>query len=249
VQSLPAPQTACLLGPSPGQEGIRPIEVLVACLVIALRDSFQTQYVRLDIESHGRNALSQLDVSRTVGWFTACYPIQFANLQDMSWHDLLRLVKKKLQSLPHHGCSYGLLRYGVGQRKGCRQLHALGNSEIVFNYLGQAEIGGLARPLFSFSQLSVGPSRGGSNARPYLLEVEATVLRGSLVTSWCYSRELHRRATVEGLAHAFFHQLCSVLGDRQATEVLRPSPSDFPLVDLDRDKLAQIRAKVAANND
>ncbi|MBX7435554.1 AMP-binding protein, partial [Mycobacterium sp. Y57] len=77
--------------------------------------------VCVDVESHGRNEdlAPGVDLSRTVGWFTAKYPVSLAAGR-LSWPQVVaghaslgaavKDVKEQLRALPD-GLTYGLLRY------------------------------------------------------------------------------------------------------------------------------------------
>ena len=77
--------------------------------------------VLLDLEGHGREEIfADVDLSRTVGWFTSLFPVRL----DPGALDLdealaggpalgraLKLIKEQLRALPDNGLGYGLLRY------------------------------------------------------------------------------------------------------------------------------------------
>ena len=77
--------------------------------------------VLLDLEGHGREEMfADLDLSRTVGWFTSLFPVRL----DLGALDLeealaggaalgraLKSIKEQLRALPDNGLGYGLLRY------------------------------------------------------------------------------------------------------------------------------------------
>ena len=77
--------------------------------------------VCIDVEGHGRNEelSSTVDLSRTVGWFTAKYPVSLT-LGRLSWEQVtageaalgtaIKEAKEQLRAAPD-GLTYGLLRY------------------------------------------------------------------------------------------------------------------------------------------
>jgi amino acid adenylation domain-containing protein/non-ribosomal peptide synthase protein (TIGR01720 family) len=66
-----------LMGKANIPYGTKPHELFVMSLAITLVDYEQSSNEKtiFEIESHGRDALPNLDVSRTIGWFTKIYPI------------------------------------------------------------------------------------------------------------------------------------------------------------------------------
>jgi hypothetical protein len=87
-------------------------DVLLAALALAFARHGGSRKLRLDVESHGRQELFPgVDLSRTVGWFTAIFPL----LLDVGdWAEpmqALKSVKEQLRMVPQRGIGYGLLRY------------------------------------------------------------------------------------------------------------------------------------------
>jgi aryl carrier-like protein len=108
----------------------QPIELLLAALVNSLGDWTSQDYIKLELEGHGREELfDYLDISRTVGWFTTLYPAVFQVLSGMS--DQIILVKEELRKIPNKGIGYGLLQ------KELSVLEESTPSTIRFNYLGE----------------------------------------------------------------------------------------------------------------
>src|SRR6185295_17861890 len=91
----------------------------------------------VDLEGHGREELIEgADLSRTVGWFTAIYPVLLELEKSSSPAARLAVVKEQLRRIPHHGAGFGVARY---LSNGSARLKALPPSEVSFNYLGQLD--------------------------------------------------------------------------------------------------------------
>ncbi|MEU3176287.1 amino acid adenylation domain-containing protein, partial [Streptomyces sp. NPDC007000] len=122
-----------------------------AALALALARRRQTRgggsaaLVRL--EGHGReeHLVPGADLSGTVGWFTAMYPVRI----DLARIDLadafaagpaagqaVKAVKEQLRGVPDHGLGYGLLRH-LNPRT-ADELAGLREPQIGFNYLGRS---------------------------------------------------------------------------------------------------------------
>ncbi|WP_435113980.1 condensation domain-containing protein, partial [Nocardiopsis synnemataformans] len=103
----------------------------VACAVGAwTRDS----HVRIDLEGHGREDLfDDIDLSRTVGWFTTISPVRLPVPSSTDLAEGLKQTKELLRRRPRQGIGYGLLAHGPD-----RASTELGSpAQISFNYLGQ----------------------------------------------------------------------------------------------------------------
>jgi amino acid adenylation domain-containing protein/non-ribosomal peptide synthase protein (TIGR01720 family) len=206
-------------------------DVLLAALGHTLADWTGQRRVVVDIEGHGRDSeWDDVDLSRTVGWFTAIHPVALDVAGDH--HTTLRAVREHLAAVPGGGLGYGILRHsGSGAR-----LRALPGPEVRFNYHGQV-VGGAENALFSSADENAGPSADPRGRRPYLLDITAVVAEGRLQVTWIFCPALHPRATIEALAFALVDHLHAVLDDPAAAG---PMPADFPLAGLDQAQLDAI---------
>ena len=97
----------------------------------------------LDLEGHGREELfPDVDLSRTVGWFTTLFPSFCAARPARAAGERVRAVKESLRR-PGAGIGFGLLRYASPDPEVRARLAALPQPGLAFNYLGQF---GAARP-------------------------------------------------------------------------------------------------------
>ena len=147
--TLPAALTAALLTrvPAAFHGGIN--EVLLTGLVVALADWCRRrgrgagQAAVLDLEGHGREEVfADVDLSRTVGWFTSQFPVRLdagaLDLEETGGDALgraLKSIKEQLRALPDHGLGYGVLRYLNPQT--AAQLSGFAAPQLGFNYLGR----------------------------------------------------------------------------------------------------------------
>jgi non-ribosomal peptide synthase protein (TIGR01720 family) len=142
--SLDVETTRLLLGEVPAAFHAGIHEILLIGFGLAAAEFLGTggAPIGIDVEGHGRHEElgADVDLSRTVGWFTTKYPVSLT-VGGLDWAQvqageaglgaLLKNAKEQLRALPD-GLTYGLLRY----------LNAdidLGGSDPVigFNYLGR----------------------------------------------------------------------------------------------------------------
>ena len=202
--------------------------------------------VLVDLEGHGREDLFPgVDLSRTVGWFTAMYPVRLDPGQPDSAEIAaggpaaglaLRRIEEQLRAVPHNGIGWGMLRHLNSESAG--QLQALPRPEIAFNYLGRFdEAGGSGwRSAAESPGASVSPHR----SRDHLLEVVALVQGGALRMEWSWWPRAHDRASIADLAAHATAALRGVIRHCTAADVGGYTPSDFPLAQLDEDRLAAL---------
>ncbi|HYG62303.1 MAG TPA: amino acid adenylation domain-containing protein, partial [Thermoanaerobaculia bacterium] len=234
---LTAEETTDLLQTLPVVYHSRIDDALLSALVRALRDWTGSPRLRVDLEGHGREPLfagvDDLDVSRTVGWFTSIYPVVL-EAGDAGPGDALVSAKERLRAVPGRGIGYGLLR-------SAGLLEEAPAAEVLFNYLGQADATAEALSLFHASTTTTGPNRSPRAHRTHLLEVSGMVDGGRMQISLTYGSRAHRRETMERLAEAYAGALRQLLRHaRESEEVF--TPSDFPKAALDSHGFQQLTA-------
>ncbi len=105
-------ETRRLLEAAPRAYRMRIDEVLLTALVQTVAERGESSGVLVDLEGHGReDVLADLDVSRTVGWFTSRFPVWLAAHSDAE--RALVSVKESLRRVPDKGFHWGLLRYAA----------------------------------------------------------------------------------------------------------------------------------------
>jgi len=227
--SLSRAETEALLQEVPGVYHTQINEVLLSALAVALGEWTGQTTVLVDMEGHGREQISdQVDVSRTVGWFTTIYPVLLKVKGRLSEAgEVLKQVKEQVRSIPEQGMGYGMLRYLGTDSESKRRLRALPPAEVVFNYTGQFDQTLSESGLFRAAREQRGEARSGANQRTHLLEVTGGVAGGQLQLTWSYSEEVHTRETVERVAADFIAALRQLIQQCQWGEVVGFTPSDF----------------------
>jgi non-ribosomal peptide synthase protein (TIGR01720 family) len=228
-------------------------ELLLTALGQTLKSWMQSPTVLLDLEGHGRDLdlqnlqdLAELDGSRTVGWFTAVYPLRL-ELPAGTMAEQLRSVKEQWRSVPHQGIGYGILRHLAAGADPA----LMSPATLSFNYLGQIRLDSAPETqglIQSLAPESVGQLRSPLGTRRYLLDVVALIRDSQLQVVWRYSHAVHRRATIEALAQRFRATLQSYLvrPAQPATESTY-TPSDFAAARVNQAQLDQLFSKIRGN--
>ncbi len=217
-------------------------------LLTALAQAFATWTGRrslwIEAEGHGREDLfADVDLSRSVGWFTARYPLRL-DLGDAAAGpaECLKAIKEQLRRLPAGKAGHGLLRWLRGDDALAARLRARPAPEVAFNYLGQTR--GLTGEdsLFALAPEHHGPTRSAAGERRALIEVVA-VAGEELRATFRYSRHRHRRETIARLAEGFSACL-EALVDHCCAGAGGLTPSDVPLARLTQERLDRLVADV-----
>lgn len=206
--SLTSAETQQLLQELPTQHHTQIQDVLLTALLQTFRQCGGESSLCLHLEGHGRaDMFSELDVSRTVGWFTTLFPVQLIAPDNADLLEVLEAVKTQLQQVPQQGIGYGLLRYLNSETT--TGLHH--PAALRFNYLGQLDRGSQATEWLKLASESTGIERSLQNPRPYLLDISGFVADGQLQMQWIYSHAVHQAATIQTLANMFLEVLRSLL--------------------------------------
>lgn len=219
----------------------RPEDLLVAALAAVLADWIDADAVRIALEGHGRpDDVEGVDLSRTVGWFTAYYPATLDVVRARGDGDVIKSIKEQLRAVPRGGIGYGALRYIDGHE----DLADQPNPEILFNYLSRVRNLGGEGP-FTMISAAETTSRADRNARLHALEVVAAVGNERLGVDWYYSDAVHEAATIAHLADGFLEILRRFIDHCLGDEAGGFTPSDFPEAGLDQAELDRFLDEIA----
>jgi amino acid adenylation domain-containing protein/non-ribosomal peptide synthase protein (TIGR01720 family) len=242
--SLDPLQTEALLKEVPEAYNTQINDVLLTALCKAFKAWTGSGKLLVDMEGHGReDILDDVDLSRTVGWFTTIYPVLLELPETGHIGDELKSIKEQLRSIPNRGIGYGLLRYLGRSDRRSESLGELPQAEVSFNYLGQIDQTLSKHSLFALAGESSGPMQGPNGERSHLLDVNGIINDNRLSVSFAHSSNVHRVQTIESLAQAFKDALLAIVSHGQSAETGGHTPSDFPLAKIpqrDLDQLEQL---------
>ncbi len=218
---LSTEETQALLHRVPATYNTQINEALLTALAQAFAEWTGSSNLRIDLEGHGREDLfADLDVSRTVGWFTSVFPLTLS-LRDTQPSQAIRDIQEQLNRVPQRGIGFGLLRYLNRNRELAEKFCALPQSQISFNYLGQYAQAFGQDSLFALAPESAGAELDPQAPRRYVLSVSGWITAGRLELTWFYSKQVHRRETIAQLAQ----QYVKALRDLIATAQTIPMPA------------------------
>jgi non-ribosomal peptide synthase protein (TIGR01720 family) len=192
----------------------------------------------VDLEGHGREELGEeVDVSRTVGWFTTMYPVRLEIKAGSSSGAALKGIKEQLRGIPQRGIGYGLLRYVRGAKEEREQLREAARRQVSFNYLGQFDQLFTERGAWGVARESSGIAHDPSGLRAHLIDVSGIIGGGSLQLTWVYSEAVHRRENIEGLAQDIWRRWQELIAQLSVGRGRRLHPVGFPLAKLEHRNL------------
>ncbi|OBF67832.1 non-ribosomal peptide synthetase, partial [Mycobacterium sp. 852002-51971_SCH5477799-a] len=255
---LDADTTGMLLGrvPSAFHAGVQ--DILLIAFALAVAEFFGTGAapIGIDVEGHGRHdeLAPDVDLSRTVGWFTAIYPVSLA-VGALSWAQVvageaelgavIKNAKEQLRALPDP-LSYGLLRYLNSEVD-------LGEFDppIGFNYLGR--LGGpaiqLSDDLWRVSENSLSLTAAAAAvpmSLAHTLELNASTVDTDdgphLHANWSWAPSALDRDQISRLGQLWFDALAGI-----CAHVSRGgggmTPSDIPSARLTQQQIDTLEAE------
>ncbi|MEG4574238.1 amino acid adenylation domain-containing protein [Microcoleus sp. N3A4] len=248
--SLNKEETRALLQEVPKAYRTQINDILLTALVEVLTNWTQSNSVLINLEGHGREEiLPDVDLSRTVGWFTTIFPVLLKLEVTNNLGDAIRSIKEQIRAIPNRGIGYGLLRYLSDDREIISSLKTLPISEVGFNYLGQFDWGISSERLFKLASESIGPEHSQLGHRIHLIDINGIVVEGQLNVDWSYSENFHKSATIERLAQQYIEALKTLIVHCQSPDVGGYTPSDFPLAKLDQQQLDNLLLQYPALED
>ncbi|KAF2683049.1 acetyl-CoA synthetase-like protein [Lentithecium fluviatile CBS 122367] len=233
--------TALFLGDCHKAMNTEPVEVLLASLIQSWSQIFTDRPVpAIFNEGHGREPWNpDIDITRTVGWFTTLYPV-FVEPSDDSIETVCK-VKDFRRRIPANGRPYFAQRLLTAEGRDHFTTHW--PMEISFNYLGQYQqlerSDALLQPLESMAgetREAGGTADVGHKAPRFgLFEISAIVFKGRLKFAFTFNRHMQHQDRIQQWVSACYHSLTDMT---QKLPSLSPTPtlSDFPLLSLDEER-------------
>jgi amino acid adenylation domain-containing protein/non-ribosomal peptide synthase protein (TIGR01720 family) len=203
-------------------------DILLTALVQALANWSGSNSVIIDLEGHGREEiLPDVDLSRTVGWFTTIFPVLLELKATEDLGDAIESIKEQLRAIPNRGIGYGVLRYLSEDAEITSQLSSSPQGEVSFNYLGQFNWGMQSDSFIKLAFESVGSEHSQLGQRSHLLEINGLVIEGQLQLEWTYSENFHTHATIESLAQDFVASLRTLIAHCLSADAGNYTPDVF----------------------
>lgn len=217
-------------------------DLLVAALSRSVLPWADADELCITLEQHGRDVdVLECDVSSTLGWFTAIFPLRIERENDAP-AQLLRATKERLRKVPNGGVGYGVLRYLDPVPANRDSLADDYPPQLALNYFGQINAVATSSLFTGMVDGALKSARSPTAPRAAVFEVQAMISNGLMHIDWIYSSKLHRAATVQALLDSYMLALRELLAHCLAPGSGGYTPSDFPKAELDQDDLDDLLA-------
>jgi phthiocerol/phenolphthiocerol synthesis type-I polyketide synthase E len=211
-------------------------DILLAALGRAVGATVGDGRIAVELGGQGRSVLRpDVDVGRTVGWFTTIYPVVIpcATPRQASARDLLDEISATLKAVPHYGIGYGLLRYVYAPT--ARLLGAVRPADIFFSHLGtipDLPAGQSPDEPVRFDTDLALPVREAVPGLGHAVELRVYRFSGELHLDWWYDTRRLGHSDVESLSGQFSTALLDLAREALAEDETDSSDDELALVEL-----------------
>jgi len=211
-------------------------DILLAALGRAVGTTVGAGAVVVELGGQGRSVLRpDVDVGRTVGWFTTIYPVVIpcATPREASARELLDEIAATLKAVPHYGIGYGLLRYLYAPT--ARLLGAIRPADIFFSHLGtipELPAGQSQDAAVRFDTDLALPVREAVPGLGHAIELRVYRYSGVLHIDWWYDARRLGRIDVESLSRHFSAALLELTAEALTETEIDSAEDELALVDL-----------------
>ncbi len=212
-------------------------ETLLTGLSLALQNTFGLDKYVVEMEGHGREKIiNDIDISRTIGWFTSVYPIILDISKSKDNKDALVELKETLRKIPNNGIGYGMLKY---------LRNSFSNEikpSIRFNYLGDFgnKVGNSENSIFEYSSEDIGADLDEVNKENRMLNISGIMVQGKLQISITYPVDLYEEIVIEKLMEEFEKELSKLIVDVSNEETQYITPYDVTFKNLSIGQLNKV---------
>jgi amino acid adenylation domain-containing protein/non-ribosomal peptide synthase protein (TIGR01720 family) len=243
TEELGPDETKALLTDVPNSFRAQINDVLLAAFAHALATWTGGTEAYFDLEGHGREPLFEdVDLTRTVGWFTSIFPVRLKVEPETYPGAGLRSVRDQLRAIPRRGIGFGMLQFLSSDMTVRERLARLPRPQISFNYMGQfIDPNGLDTTIRAAGE-SPGPMRHPHDERVHLIEVNGTIALERLSFQWTYSRHRHKPETIAAVARDMIANLRAIIARSRSDQLPRLLAAEFPEAGLGQDDLDRLAA-------
>lgn len=214
-------------------------DILLAALGMVMKEWTGHEKLLIDMEGHGRELrLGDIDITRTVGWFTTIYPVVLDTTKSEDIAYQIKKTKEILRSILNKGIGYGILRYLTDETYKA-ELNLKKQAEISFNYLGQFDQD-VNTELYKVSDISAGINISPESEKQYSLDIVGIIVGSKLGISFTYNCNEYEKETIEKLAQNYRKKVTEVLEHCLQKEEAELTPSDTTGRQIDMEEFQQI---------
>jgi bacitracin synthase 3 len=215
-------------------------DLLLTVVSKAIQEVTGKNAVAYNMESHGRESINQdIEVDRTVGWFTNIYPVIIEGLGSDIGQDILT-VKETLRHIPQKGIGYGVLAYISNELKNI-------SSEFTYNYLGEMDEE-VKDDIFKIIKYGSNVDVAEENNSLLSLDINIMIVEKQLLIHLTYNNALYTADMIDLMKEKILfniERIIDYLQDRNHLIIL--SPTDVGEFDWTLEEFKKVESRMAKN--
>ena len=181
-------------------------DILLIALALVLQSWNKCLTKIVDLEGHGRENITKdqnIDLSRTVGWFTTIYPLDLEIKNKSDLITVIKDIKERIRSVPNKGIGYGILKlYNKLDKHNQR-------ADILFNFLGQRN--NSSTGVFKFSNEPKGLDVSKDNNLSHKIVINCLIQNDGFSIRFTYDDILYLDNDIDVLANEYFQVLKKIV--------------------------------------
>lgn len=217
-------------------------DILLTALGITLSKWLNDNKVAINLEGHGREKLGKdIDISRTIGWFTSSYPIILDIDQSYNISNNVKKVKENLRSVPNKGVGYGILKYITSLKNDILENLEF-SPEVSFNYMGQFD-NDMKSDVFKMDKFQLESSLSQDFERHYAIDIVGIVIDNQCSFMFNYNKHEFTQEIINKIANNYLITLSEIIEFCDKKEQVEFTPSDFGDLSLTFNELDMLKDK------
>ncbi|NOR44631.1 MAG: hypothetical protein GQ534_03515, partial [Candidatus Delongbacteria bacterium] len=206
-------------------------EFLLLVVSRSIKSWLSQDEVVIYMENHGRDN-ENIDLTRTIGWFTNIYPISL-DMKSQELKKQIKNIKMSLSSIPDKGMGYGLLKYIRN-----KMLNKGKIQELRFNYLGQYN--GANNGLFEYVADNFQSDVSEDNDLTTKIEIESIILDNKLKIIIKFNKLSFLSSTVELFKDEIERNINDIFSFLNGTNEKFITTSDFKTIELEEEEFESL---------
>lgn len=230
---LPADTTHALLTDAAAAYHTQINDLLLTALQLTLSAWTGSSHVVIDLEGHGREELfADVDVSRTVGWFTSIFPLSLNAKATCGIGERIKAIKEQYRAVPRRGIGFGIRANATPSSPAPRRSVSTTSGRCA----GRAD-----------TDVVVGPEAcAPAQPREHVIDITAAVIDETLHVTFIGPGSTPGQEALTELAATYLSALEEIVAHCTRDDVRGWTPSDFPLAELSQQQVDQIAAEPPA---
>ncbi|MNW42083.1 Gramicidin S synthase 1 [compost metagenome] len=218
VEDLPMDKSRLLFERANNAYRTHPIEIMLTALITTIPKYLTIADTLVELEFHGRSESDDINITRSVGWFTRIAVLE--TCEGKSTNDTLLHVKNKYRELLQQHSFTPLLHSQVA--------HHI----IRFNYLGEFQ--------GEYNHFKLEPQQRNNNEMTATIEIDLVLQNGKLRCQCRINDDLSYINAIEKFCDSYMEELSGTIDYCVQQEDIILTPSDFDMVELTNDELQQL---------